>query len=356
MEFSSFTLILTEKCNFDCLYCFQERGEKTVDVSTIKSTLDFFWPYIAERCQFNFTGGEPLLAFDQIEQTVDYIQKKNRTPKKRLFYTLTTNGSLINDRIFDFLKKNDFSLTLSFDGYAQNLFREKGSFRPLVHLIKKLLRSNHVELEINSVFTPETVVHLAKSMQFLMELGVSSTSIALDEILPWDSSSLFKLRKEFESLGKAAFSFYRKTKTIPLVNFRRDLGKGVFTCDAGKDRLALAPDGRLWGCYLFSDYFKGNGRATDYRRYCFGEPDAFIEDYENIYPRILANYTDFSMEKFHTDDRLCEQCSDLEECWVCPIDAAFSSSSLGKIPTWTCEIRRIFRAERGIFRQRLKGR
>ena len=48
---------------------------------------------------------------------------------------------------------------------------------------------------------------------------------------------------------------YEEYEKIPVQNFRQD-GNGIFSCSAGKDRLALSQDGMIWGCYLFSDYFK----------------------------------------------------------------------------------------------------
>lgn len=349
MKLSRLAFILTEKCNFNCSYCFQKKGEQTADVSTVENALDFFLPYLKDQCYISFTGGEPLLAFDQIKKAVDYIQAKNRTLHKKIHYYITTNGSLIKADILEFLKQHEFSLMLSFDGIAQDIFRKKGSFKQIVSIIEKILESPDINLETNSVFTPATVQYLSKSIQFLTEIGIPNIYLALSKISPWDSSSLLQLKKELESLKEFFLSFYKRTETIPLSSFKRNFRKGIFACTAGKNRMALAPDGKLWGCHLFREYFKGKEGTPEYNKYCFGELDSFIEGYERIYPAVLANYSNLRMDNFYTDDSSCLQCPELEECRACPMDAALSSSVIGKIPCWTCEIKKIFRREKKLF-------
>jgi sulfatase maturation enzyme AslB (radical SAM superfamily) len=354
MEFSSFTLILTDECNFNCSYCYQKGGEKTLDVFTVENALDFFLPYLKEHCYINFTGGEPLLAFEQIRKAIDCIQVKNRTLNKKIHYSITTNGSLINDDILQFLKQHEFSSSLSFDGIAQDISREKGSYKQVVSVIEKILESQGIALETNSVFTPATVGYLSKSIQFLMELGVTNINLALSKILFWNSASLLRLEKELRTLKRFILSFYKKTGAIPLTSFKRDFQKGIFTCIAGKNLMALAPDGRLWGCHLFPEHFKGKEGTPEYHKYCFGNLGSFIEDHERIYPEVLANYSNLRMDYFYTDDNFCKKCPELEECWACPLDAAFSSSIIGKIPGWTCKIKKIFRKEKEIFWKELE--
>lgn len=355
MTFSSFTFILTEECNFNCSYCYQKKGSKYIDVSTVENAIDFFLPYLKEQCYISFTGGEPLLAFNQLIEVVDYIQAKNRTLNKKIHYYITTNGSLINDDILQFLNQHEFSLLLSFDGFAQEISREKGDFKQIVSIIEKILKSPDIHLETNSVFTPATVGYLSKSIQFLMELGVPNINLALSKIPPWNSTSLLRLKKEVTTSKKLTLSFYKKTKYIPLSSFRKNFTKGIFTCVAGKNRMSLAPDERLWGCYLFSDYFKGKEGTQEYQKYCFGELDSFIEDHEKIYPEVLSNYSNLRMDNFYTDDSLCKKCPELEECWACPVDAAFSCSIIGKIPGWTCKIKKIFRKEKELFWKELEA-
>jgi sulfatase maturation enzyme AslB (radical SAM superfamily) len=349
MDISDFSFILTDECNYSCSYCYQTRVAKTVGISTIENALDFFFPFLSEECLIAFTGGEPLLAFDQISRAVDFIKFKNKTFNKQIKYNLTSNGSLIDDDILEFLNQNKFSVWLSFDGDAQDISRKKDSHKLIVKIMEKLLESPNIDFVTNSVFTPETIGHLSKSIRFLMELGVPDIHLALDTIPPWNASSLQQLRTEILSVSKFILPFYERTKTFPLSFFKRDSEKSVFSCVAGEDRMALAPDGKLWGCYLFPELFRGMEKDPKSNKYCFGELESFIKNHEKIYPEVEAGYSELHMDNFFTDNCYCHECSDLLECSACPVDAALSTSILGKIPTWTCEIKKIFRNQRKLF-------
>ncbi len=355
MEFSYFTVILTDECNFNCSYCYQKRGNTYLESTVLEKSLHFFLPYLKEECFIGFTGGEPLLAFNQIEQVVNHLKNKNKTHGKKIKFSLTTNGSFINEDILKFLNQHKFTIILSFDGLAQDIFRKKGSCKQLIRTIKTILKNHDIVLEINSVFTPESVGYFSKSMESLIDLGVSNISFALNKIPEWDLPSLLLLEKELESLRTFSLLYFKKTGTIPLPRMWRRYRREIFSCAAGKHRMALAPDGMLWGCYLFPEHFKGKEGTREYQRYCFGDVDSFIENHERIYTEVMANYLNLCMDKFYTDDQACNQCLNLKECWTCPLDAAFSSSIIGKIPGWTCKIKKILRKKRELFWKELEA-
>jgi hypothetical protein len=119
----------------------------------------------------------------------------------------------------------------------------------------------------------------------------------------------------------------------------------VFGCAAGRDRLALSPDGRLWGCYFFYDYARKMGAAMD-RRYCFGTPASLFRSFERTYPRVLRSYANLNMGTFWTDRRRCGACPEVQDCVVCPVDAAFASGLVGRITAHDCRVRGILRKER----------
>lgn len=354
MEFSGFTFMVTENCNFNCSYCYQVKGKKNISPSTVENAVDFFFPLLTEECYINFYGGEPLLVFDRIKHAVSTIEERNKRLKKHVQYSITTNGILINQDILKFLNENKFLLLLSFDGLAQDVSKKKGSFERIVSIIKDVLKYPDIDLETNSVFTSATVGYLSRSIQFISELGVPSIDLSLDKINPWDSSSLRQLEKQLRVSREFLLSSYEDTESIPLVDFRSKPKKDVFCCFAGKDRMAIAPDGKLWGCCLFPDFFKRKKETADYEKYCFGDLDSFVENHETVYPEILSNFSTLRTDHFFTQETSCILCDELEECGVCPLDTAFSGTITKKIPTWICEIKKIFRKEKSLFWKELK--
>jgi sulfatase maturation enzyme AslB (radical SAM superfamily) len=346
---------MTDDCNFNCTYCYQKKGKKYLDVITAKKAVDFFFPFLTRESSINFYGGEPRLAFAGIKDIVNHIQTKNMDKKKTIHYSISTNGSLINDEVLEFLNKNKFSVLLSFDGLAQEISKKKGSFAHSVSVMEKLIASPDIVLETNSVFTAETVGFLSRSAGFIIERGVPTANLSFSSILPWDRSALLRLRAELTLLRKLCLSFYRETGAIPVANFRKSSSQRIFGCYAGKDRMDLSPDGDLWGCCLFFDYFKDKKDSRASLKYCFGSLESFMENHERVYPEILENYSDLRLEFFFTPHHLCALCDERMDCVVCPVDAALGSSFIGKIPDWVCRIRRISREEKNYFLEGLKS-
>ena len=131
-----------------------------------------------------------------------------------------------------------------------------------------------------------------------------------------------------------------KNKSIPLVAFQPAGPKGVFACHGGKTRLALSPDGEIWGCYLFWDYYKNRQQDPGYNRFCFGPLDRIIEKGMESYGEKLAHYADLRMDYFCMKDTPCFSCNYMEHCMVCPVDALFAGAKLGEVPPSICKINR----------------
>jgi radical SAM protein with 4Fe4S-binding SPASM domain len=356
MEFSSLSFILTDDCNFNCSYCFQkEKGRAYLHQTQLRKAVDFFSQYLASENQIYFTGGEPLLAFEQIQYVIESIQAKNIEQKRQIQFCITTNGSLIDDDVFDFMHETGISLILSYDGLAQDITREKESSHQLVRVIKKALESPRIHLEVNSVFTPRTVGLLSQSIHYIMEMGVPTITFAFDKIRPWDYSSLIQLREELTSMSRLSIEFYKERGTIPLEIYKNDSKPALFYCSAGEDRMVIAPDGKIWGCHLFPEYFKGKEKTPEFHQYCFGEIDTFIENFENVYPNILKNHSDLRMDNFYTDRGMCKACDLLSQCSICPMDAALSSDIIGKIPIWTCVIHMLQGINKDLFREEIRS-
>jgi hypothetical protein len=118
--------------------------------------------------------------------------------------------------------------------------------------------------------------------------------------------------------------------------------------------MSVTWDEDLWGCYLFHDYMKQNKESDDYRCYHFGKLDEFIKNHETRYPEILVNYSDLSQDMFYTGEQHCFLCADVEHCGTCPVNAAFSTASIGKIPPWLCHLNRIQKQAKERFLNKIK--
>jgi uncharacterized protein len=145
-------LNVTESCNMRCRYCAYsshypyKRTHTTRQMTweTAKAALDFFFVHngAVERPAISFYGGEPLINFKLIQQCVDYANA--RGDGKRVRYSLTTNGTLLNEKIIRFLAEHDVSLLVSLNG-PQEIndrfrvsMRERGTYECVVRNLLKM--------------------------------------------------------------------------------------------------------------------------------------------------------------------------------------------------------------------------
>ena len=133
--FSQLTLKVTEQCNMRCKYCIYSEhypdtkfySEVYMKWETAKKAVDDFLSHFHRTWERNktrkpviaFYGGEPLLGFDVIKKTVEYV--KSEYSQYCFNYSITTNGLLLKNKdIANFLKENGFWIVVSLDGTKDN--------------------------------------------------------------------------------------------------------------------------------------------------------------------------------------------------------------------------------------------
>lgn len=152
------TLQITQQCNLRCEYCvysggYNNRGHtnKKMSFDIAKKSIDFFISHSrnTEKINISFYGGEPLLEFEFIKKCIEYTNQKSEG--KEVIFGMTTNGTLLNEEIVEFLQMHDISLTISLDGpkHIHNKNRRfagnnEGSFEKVIENLE-LLRSKYPE-------------------------------------------------------------------------------------------------------------------------------------------------------------------------------------------------------------------
>ena len=117
-------LNIAHDCNLACKYCFASQGDyggvkrELMSFDVAKRAVDFLIKMSGPRqhCEIDFFGGEPLLNWDVVKQTVEYIESIQEKHNKIFKLTLTTNGMLLTQDKIDYVNKHKMSLVLSLDG------------------------------------------------------------------------------------------------------------------------------------------------------------------------------------------------------------------------------------------------
>ena len=99
---------VTQNCNLNCTYCIQSKFTTQCDLKVSYSALD----RLPDSGEMVFFGGEPLLKFKEILNTVDYLNSSGKKYK----FSLITNGKLLTMPVVKILNKLNITTTISWDG------------------------------------------------------------------------------------------------------------------------------------------------------------------------------------------------------------------------------------------------
>lgn len=157
-EMSSVTLEVTEKCNLRCKYCiyhpshpeYREFGKRNMSIDVAKEAISMLFDYSSNSGEryVGFYGGEPMMNWKLINQSIEFAKEKTKESGKEIQFSMTTNATLINDKIADYLiGETNMYITISLDGpkdiHNKNriFLNNKGSFDKTIKGLKTLIKS-----------------------------------------------------------------------------------------------------------------------------------------------------------------------------------------------------------------------
>lgn len=114
-------IVVTLRCNCLCKYCHASSVDLSskdfdMDWGTAKKTIDMIFQTPSNDIKIEYQGGEPLLNWEIIKQSVLYAEFLNRIAKKELGFVICTNLMQITDEQIKFCKKHRIEISTSLDG------------------------------------------------------------------------------------------------------------------------------------------------------------------------------------------------------------------------------------------------
>ncbi|GAG22472.1 unnamed protein product, partial [marine sediment metagenome] len=170
-------LMCTYQCQLKCGYCKIEQCNKSMKPKVVEDAIDLLLTTKGEECLLRFWGGEPLVEWELVKEGIKAGIKKAKIKNKKLKFSITTNGLLLDKEKFDFLKKNSVEIMFSMDGdeLANKAFRLKGVNKKLYAKLESNLRflaNSGIAYFVNLVVCPDNVERLAENISFIKQLGV----------------------------------------------------------------------------------------------------------------------------------------------------------------------------------------
>lgn len=169
-------LLLTEKCNLACPYCLAgaNKSMPSMNWEIARKAVDLAMTMHSDTLAFEFAGGEPFLQFSLMRQVTDYIRNHPHLAGRRLFLSVQTNATLLNEERVQWLKETDIRVGISVEGHAeaQNRGRPQVNGResyPLLMRGIELLQRYGVSFGALVVLNRHNVDSVDSLIEFLVE-------------------------------------------------------------------------------------------------------------------------------------------------------------------------------------------
>ena len=258
-------------CNLKCTYCFASTYNRTPVMSPALAqevVTKMFRP--RDPIKMGFFGGEPLMAWDTIVSTVEFVKQLAKAREVKYSFHVTTNGTLLDKKKAKFLADNNFSVLVSVDG-PEALHNEtrpmKNGDNSFEHTMEGLehLRACHARsVALRGSFTPSNMQLLkrVKFAQNLVDKGYAK-SYSIEPVSGSEGNVPGKeyrftregLEKEFGQVSKWFLERLEAGKKTPFFYYTKLLNRVMFRapqvteCGAGKGYLTVNPVGEIFACH-----------------------------------------------------------------------------------------------------------
>ncbi len=276
-------LILTDKCNFACKYCFVEGNIKkdykfsSMNEATAKRAIDLFFLNInkkkLKKSQIIFYGGEPLLNKDVFKFAVEYIQENQKKISFEHKHTMmiVTNGTFVDEELAVFFKKNDVEIGISLDGSKEinDQMRiktdGKGTFEDIINAIE-ILRRHGIPFGISCTISTHNLDKLEEVSKWFVDY-LKTESFDFNILI--DTLDKKNPKLNAEKVAKKLISCHKIARDAGIGEGRISRKVGPFLreelyltdCAACDGQLIIAPDGEIGICHAFignREYFFTN--------------------------------------------------------------------------------------------------
>lgn len=268
MPIKSAALFLTEDCNLRCRYCYVPKKPRRLAPKVGREAVDFMLaaPPSIKKVSICFFGGEPLLEFETLKALVDYGEQRSKEVDKPISFSMTTNGTLVSDEVFDFLVGHKIRVNLSCDGgqKTQNANRKmvngNGSFDLVDRTLKRLVKHN-AKQGIRMTFDPSSAGAIYENVQYLWSCGVTNLSVVPAVECNWTEPTLAEARAQYQRVAEEVVERMREGDHRR-IGFMEKYVKRIATskqrpkrqCGAGNAYVGISVDGDIYACHRFIAY------------------------------------------------------------------------------------------------------
>jgi uncharacterized protein len=263
---------VAEECNLACRYCIVGQGRFRRQGALMRREValrgvDFLLEISGNspRCHIEFFGGEPLLNFEVIRETMTYGQVAASRQGKQLTCGIVTNGTLLNEERIAFFKRNHVHVGISLDGSPEVNDRMRrfsdgrGSYQAIARHLPVLLADYTDKVSVQATMT-QRQTGAVRILKHLINLGFRDIYIGYVRGQGGRGFHRAEARRKLKAaytrlahrfLAMQGNQWVGHPFQSYLCHFCSGQPRQDF-CEAGRQMLGLAADGGLYLCPLFT--------------------------------------------------------------------------------------------------------
>ena len=284
-DIKALCLHVAHSCNLNCQYCFASQGKyhgerALMSFEVARQAMDFLVANSGDHVnlEVDFFGGEPLMNFDVVKQTVAYARSIEKEAGKNFRFTLTTNGVDVDEEVMDFANRECHNVVMSIDGrkevhdHLRKDYQGNGSYDRIVPKFQEFARRRGDSgYYVRGTFTHNNT-DFTNDIFHLADLGFTQLSMEPVVCSPDDPYALTRedlpvLFEQYEILAKDMLRRKKEGHPITFYHYMIDLTHGpcihkrIAGCGSGTEYFAVTPWGDLYPCHQFvgdEAYLMGN--------------------------------------------------------------------------------------------------
>ena len=254
-----FNLVVTEKCNLNCHYCYMRNNESYMTPDIIDNLFDNYQQLLdilnGKTFHIDFFGGEPLLNWDLIIYTVERFKKLRYNTS----FCIISNLLLLDNEKIEYIKNNHIGISWSFDGLWNVDIRTKiNGSSTLDDYLNKLDTIKRVTNGCKCTITPyqmyskyslsDNCRYMVDELNLYPEYGISKdcwTSEAVN-IFAEQLDEFADLYIDYVKRGIFLRNFFTLYLTDTVLS--KKTSKRPFVCFAGNNGISIMPNGDIYPC------------------------------------------------------------------------------------------------------------
>lgn len=283
------SFLVTEWCNLNCTYCYEKETHRNVymDIPTATAAYDFLFnnalkSNAKKEVHIMFFGGEPTLNPDILDFCYTYGLKKREETGIPISYSIVTNATNLNDRVYSIFEKYinsdmSFNMQLSIDGIreVQNMYRVtksgSGSFDMIeanIPKFKKLFEKKPRVLSVHGCLNKNSLPYMFDNYVFFREQwGIENIWFLPVMEEDWVESDVDMYDKMFGKIYDYILKVVKATQSnreafnySPLDKMYGVFNKKSKPCGAGNDYMTITAIGEIYPCHQI--YFQDPNKQT----------------------------------------------------------------------------------------------